>query len=294
VSDRSRHLWLLLALLGSALWSLGEILHDIHLPRLLQPGVAARVNDHVIDRDSIDRTVAGMDARLRGDEAATRHDVLSRMIDEELLVQHALDTGAARTNPEVRAALVRSAITRLNDETAAAPLTGQELETYFAAHRQAYATATRLTVTALYFASPAFPDLSPARARAAAAVAALRAGTSVEQVAALADALPLAMPADPVSAATLANYLGPDAAAAVSQVPAGTPSEVLPFDRGVVVLYLRARSGGDVPALSEIRELVAADAMRNRQEDALQRLLGSLRRNASIDIATTHPATAAR
>jgi len=63
-------------------------------------------------------------------KTATRHDVLSRMIDEELLVQHALDSGAAETSPEVRAALVRSAITRVNAEAAAAPIPDRELEDY--------------------------------------------------------------------------------------------------------------------------------------------------------------------
>jgi len=71
-----------------------------------------------------------MDARQRQSESATRHDVLSRMIDEELLVQHALDSGAAETSPEVRAALVRSAITRVNAEAAAGPITVDELSEY--------------------------------------------------------------------------------------------------------------------------------------------------------------------
>src|SRR5882757_4657840 len=73
------------------------------------------------------------------------------MIDEELLVQHALDSGAAQTNPEVRAALVRSAITRVNSEAAAEPVSERELSEYFAAHRQVYATAASFDVTAVYF-----------------------------------------------------------------------------------------------------------------------------------------------
>ena len=122
MSDGFRRACLAVAVVIGCGYSAFQILHDVRVPVQLLPGVAARVNGHPIDADSVNRTVAGMDARMRRSETAARHDVLSRMIDEELLVQHALDSGAAQTNPEVRAALVHSAITRVNSEAAAEPV----------------------------------------------------------------------------------------------------------------------------------------------------------------------------
>jgi hypothetical protein len=293
MTDRTRRLWLLLALLGGALWSGGEILRQIHWSLRLQPGVVARVNYHLIDRDSIDRTAAALDARVRRNEDATRQDVLARMIDEELLVQHALDSGAAESIPEVRAALVRSAITRLNDEIAAAPLSADELQTYFSGHRAAYATATRLALSTFYFESSAFPELQPAQARAAAALALLHEQAPSSRTVA-ADEPPFLLPEDPVSLQTLTNYLGPDATASAARLPSGACSEPLPFARGTLLVCVRERSGGSVPTLASIHDLVLADALRARQERGLQSLLLSLRRNAHIDVATPSPATAAR
>jgi hypothetical protein len=294
MTDRTRRLWLLLALLAGALWSGAQILRQVHWSLRLQPGVVARVNDHVIDRDSIDRTVAGLDARVRRDEGAARQDVLQRMIDEELLVQHALDSGVPQSSPEVRAALVRSAITRLNDEIAAEPLSENELQTYFAAHGAAYATATRVALDTFYFESPAFPELQPARARAAATLALLRGQTPPSVATVASDQLPFSLPEAPISLQTLTNYLGPDTAAAVAHLPAKACSEPLPFARGTLLVCIRERSGGSIPALDRIRDLVLADALRERQEQGLQSLLLSLRRNAHIDVAPPSPATAAR
>jgi SurA N-terminal domain len=155
MSDRFRRACLVVAVVIGCAYSAFQILHDVRVPVQLLPGVAARVNGHQIDADSVNRTVAGMDARVRRSETAARQDVLSRMIDEELLVQHALDSGAADTNPEVRAALVRSAITRVNSEAAAEPVSEREVSEYFARHKEAYATAASFDVTALYFQAAA-------------------------------------------------------------------------------------------------------------------------------------------
>src|SRR5438132_14267389 len=105
MSDSFRRACLVAAVILGCMFAAVQILHEVQVPMRLLPGTAARVNGRSIGADSVDRTVAGIDARARRFESATRHAVLSRMIDEELLVQHALDSGAAETSPEVRAAL---------------------------------------------------------------------------------------------------------------------------------------------------------------------------------------------
>ena len=277
------------ALVIGCVLSAVEILHDVHLSTRLQPGVAARVNGVSIDTDSVNRTVAGLDARARADVSSARKDVVSRMIDEELLVQHALATGAAQTSPEVRAALVRSAITRVNEEAAAAPLSDRELTDYFSSHREAYATPARFEVTPFYFQSRSSPGAETALARANAAREALRNGQSPEQVAATADAFPFQAPRQPITAHTLSNYFGPQLATAVQHLAVGQTSSIEPLGAGAAFFLLRRREGGEIPELAAVRELVAADAMRDRQERALQGLLAELRQSAHIDLSSPPP-----
>jgi hypothetical protein len=284
MSDGFRRACLAVAVVIGCFYAAFQILHDVRVPVQLLPGVAARVNGHPIDADSVNRTVAGMDARMRRSATAARHDVLSRMIDEELLVQHALDSGAAQTNPEVRAALVRSAITRVNSEAAAEPVSEREVSEYFEAHKEAYAAPASFDVTALYFEVPA--SHADATSRAAAARAAIESGTPLEQIANSADPLPFAAPGAHVSPRTLANYFGPGIAEAVDHLAVGHTTEVTPLGNGVVFIYLNNKTPGETPSLESVRELVAADALRDRQEHALEALLASLRQNAHVELAT--------
>jgi hypothetical protein len=284
MTDTFRRACLIAAVVIGCAFSAFQILHDVRVPVQLLPGVAARVNGRQIDMDSITRTVAGMDARERRSESATRRDVLSRMIDEELLIQHALDSGAAATSPEVRAALVRSAITRVNAEAAAEPITDGELSNYFDAHRQVYSTAARFDVTPFYFESK---DPRAAQAHAMAARAAIQASTPVEQVFNTTDTPPFGSPGQQITVRTLANYFGPATATAVDHLAPGQTTDSTQLGSGVVFIYLNHKIPSEVPNLASIRELVAADAIRDRQERTLEALLASLRQGARIEFAAS-------
>ena len=294
MSDSFRRACLVTAVILGCAFCAFQILHDVRVPIRLLPGTAARVNGRSIDADSVNRTVAGMDARDRRSESATRHDVLSRMIDEELLVQHALDSGAAETSPEVRAALVRSAITRVNAEAAAEPIPDRELEEYFKAHSSLYGTSARFEVTPLYFESKTFPDLTVAQSRATEAGAQLRGGVPISQVINQADPLPFVPPGKLVTERTLASYFGPENTHLVEQLTPGQTTTTTPLGHGVLFIYLNQKVPAAVASLASVHELVVADAMRERQEHALETLLASLHKSARIEFADSPPATAAR
>ncbi|MDB6082675.1 MAG: peptidyl-prolyl cis-trans isomerase [Gammaproteobacteria bacterium] len=290
----TRRAWLIAgAMIGCALAAI-QILHDVRVPILFLPSVAARVNGREIDRTAVDRTVAGFDDRLRRPDSSVRDRVLTRMIDEELLVQHALDSGAAETDPEVRAALARAAISRLNSEVSAESMSVDEIEAFYATHRPAYAGAATYEVTPLYYDSPDFPNLLDARRRADTAVANMHAGQAIEAQRRLADPLPLVPPGSMATARTLANYFGASIVAALDRIRPGETTPPDPFGHGVLILYLNKRVEGMSPPLSSIRELVQADALRDKQENALEHLLQSLRKAAQIDMAPLQNAASQR
>jgi hypothetical protein len=287
-TNGARRAWLLAGALVGCLMGAAQILHDLRVPVRLLDGVAARVNGREIDSSSIERTVAGSDAALRATGAAAGNRVLARMIDEELLLQQALDSGAAQTDPEVRAALVRAAINRVNAETAALPMTRGDIEAYFAAHRTAYASPTRYAVMPLYFEAAQFPDLRTALQRAEAAREGLRAGQPVELVARATDTLSFVPPGEFATANTLANYFGPNVVNSIDKVRIGDSTAPINFGHGVLVVYVSRRLDGEIPALDSIERLVAADLLREQQETALARLLDSLHKAAHIDVAPAY------
>src|ERR1700731_3378980 len=195
MTSSARRTWLVFGALTGCLLAAIQIFHDARVPVRFLPGVAARVNGREIDAASVDRTVAGFDARVRNSQPAARERVVSRMIDEELLVQPALDSGAAETDPEVRAAVVRAAITRVNSEIASQSVSEWEIAAFYQSHRSAYASPAAYQVTPLYFESRAFPRVEDARQRADPARAAIRAGRAVESLRRAADVLPFEPPA---------------------------------------------------------------------------------------------------
>jgi parvulin-like peptidyl-prolyl isomerase len=285
MTSPGRRAWLIAGALAGCLLSAIQILHDARIPVRFLPGVAARVNGRDIDAASVDRTVAGFDARLRNSEPAARRQVVSRMIDEELLVQHALDSGAAETDPEVRAALVRAAIARVNSEVSSQSVPESEIGAFYRSHRSAYASPATYQVTPLYFESRAFPNMEEAERRAGSARAGVRAGQTVESLQRTADVLPFGPPAQLATARTLANYFGPPLADELDRLRAGEATEPAAFGQGVLLLYLNRRVDGATPNLQSIHDLVQADALRDKQEAALADLLASLRKSAHIDIA---------
>jgi hypothetical protein len=286
----ARRAWLIAGALTGCLLSTIQILHDARIPVRFLPGVAARVNGREIDAAGVDRTVAGLDARLRNPEPAARRRVVSRMIDEELLVQHALDSGAAETDPEVRAALVRAAIARVNSEVSSQSVSESEVGTFYDSHRSVYASPAEFQVTPLYFESRASSDLKEARRRADAARAGLRAGRTIETLRRAADVLPFEPPEELATARTLANYFGSSLAGDLDRLRAGEATPPATFGHGVLLLYLNRRVDGATPNLQSIHDLVQADALRDKQEAAFDDLLASLRKSARIDIAPdTHP-----
>jgi hypothetical protein len=293
-TDGARRAWLCAGALAGCLLGAAQILHDLRVPVRLLDGVAARVNGREIDSSSVERTVAGSDAALRATGAAAGNRVLARMIDEELLLQQALDSGVAETDPEVRAALVRAAINRVNAETAALPVTRGDIEAYFAEHRAAYASPTRYAVTPLYFEAEQFPDLRTARQRAWAARAGFRAGQPVELLARAADTLPFVPPGELATANTLANYFGSNVVKSIDKVRIGDSTPPTNFGRGVLVVYVSRRIDSEIPALDSIESLVQADLLREQQETALARLLDSLHKAAHIDVAPPYRVAAAQ
>ena len=285
MTSAARRAWLIAGALTGCLLSAIQILHAARIPIGFLPGVAARVNGREIETASVDRTVAGLDARLRDSEPAARKRVVSRMIDEELLVQHALDSGAAETDPEVRAALVRAAINRVNSEVSSQSVRESEIGAFYQSHRSAYASPAEFQVTPLYFESRAFPNMEEAQRKADSARAGVRAGQTLESLQRATDVLPFAPPAQLATVRTLANYFGPPLADELDRLQAGEATEPAAFGHGVLLLYLNRRVDGSTPNLQSIHDLVQADALREKQEAALADLLASLRKSARIDIA---------
>ena len=251
-------------LLGGLL-AAGSLVYEGRPGRLPADAVAV-VGSQGIARAQWLRAVQAVEGDLgRALTAPERRAVLDRLIDEELLFQHALASGLARDDPGLRKTLIAALIDASTaggtvDETAARAL--------FAADPGRFAAQPRLRVRAVQ---------APADADRTALLAALREGrlaSGWRRVDLPDQALPLPQ---------LAQRLGGSAAEALRR--AAVDELIGPLESSGVSLYLLLRERqADAPAYEDVAEAVRAEWARRAAEQALAELLRRLRGEARIRI----------
>lgn len=265
--------------LAAALWgALGE-------PGFgwLGSAAVATVGGIEISRADYERALGALaaDKRTPVTDADARR-ALERLIDEELLVQRALELGLGNSDLAVRKALVDAMIQFAAAEAAGRQPDEAELREFYAGRPEIARTSPQLRVRAVNF-----PSRDPQHVEAMRA--ALRAGLGFEAAAASAAAQPLVVPDALLPAAKLTDYAGPavrDAALALSAGEVAGPIDVAGVPTFVFLVDERA---GETPPFEAVRDLVAEEWRRRQAEAALERYLAGLRRTTKIRYAADAP-----
>ncbi|MFA5938880.1 MAG: hypothetical protein WC809_05955 [Sinimarinibacterium sp.] len=202
-------------------------------------------------------------------DTAARKAILQRLIDEELLFQHVIDSGLARNDPGLRKTLIAGLI----DATTAGETADEDAARALFARDPVYFSAqVRLRVSALTVPAGATPP-EPAELQSA-----LQGG------AALAPLSPIDLPAQPLTLPQIAQRLGGSAAELLRTAERG---RVLgPLRSGDVLLYLMLHERlADAPRYQDVADAVRSELARRQAETALAELLSTLRSTTPIRIA---------
>ena len=279
--------WLLLAgaAVGLALASLG-LLEERTDPGRLPIEAAAVVGDRTIRRVDYQRVLAGVAGDLRSPvDEAMRRRVLDRMIDEELLVQRALELGLAvidrRVRGELTAGLIDSIVAEVDGETPSA----RDVERHYEENRDFFTRPGRLRARTLYFSTRRGDDdpRGTALERAAAARTRLVAGESADEVeAALADRQVSPVPGTLLPASKIRDYVGPSVLEALLALETGAWSDPIEAGGGVHLAKAVDREPSVAPPLAEIEDLVLQDLQRRRGDEALRAYLDDLKARTPI------------
>lgn len=278
-SPRAPWLLLLGAALGLALASLG-LLEDRSDPERLPRGAAAVVGDRTIRWVDYQRVLAGVAGDLRGPvDEALRRRVLDRMIDEELLVQRALELGLAVIDRRVRGELTSGLIDSIVAEVDGEAPSAREIAKHYQANVDFFTRPGRLRARTIYF-SGRRGDADPrgsAQARALAARERLLAGEDVAAVeASLGDPQVSPVPDALLPASKVRDYVGPSVLEALLALETGAWSAPIESGAGVYLATPVDREPPVVPPLGEVEELVRQDLQRRRGDEALRAYLDEL------------------
>jgi parvulin-like peptidyl-prolyl isomerase len=288
----SRHPRRALALLalglvtGAALTAAGVLGEsaDAKLPA----GAIATVNGRVISRAAYERLVAGLAGDKRdGLTADDRRHVLDRLIDEELLVQRALELDLVRNEASLRGSLASAMMTAAIGQASIAEPSRAQLEAFFAEDPAQFAGAGRLRVRRVLVAAEPARTATEAEERARGAAQRLRAGEAFASVsAALGDRVAAELPDSMLNARELRGYLGPTAARSAAELRDGQVSEPVRSAAGFQVLQVVQRDGVPAPEFADVEDEVRAEWKRRQEERALRAYLDDLRAGADVTLGT--------
>lgn len=250
-------------------------------------GAIAVVNGRPISGETFAR-FAGAVAAERKQTAlddATRRRLLTRMIDEELLLQRGIELGLHRHEPTARRSVVSALIASVTSEAEVEEPDEGALRGFYAENTERFARPGRLALDAALVSVGERPDAVAYR-RAEELARRARAGEDFRAVRLeLGDDPVVPLPEGHLPVETVRQYLGPTPARTATELRPGEVSEPTRGSAGYYVLALRDRQDGEVAPFEQVRSQVRAEYLRSRGEEALRRYLADLRDGSEIQVA---------
>jgi hypothetical protein len=279
--------WLLFlgAAVGLALAAFGLL--ENRVGSLPLPGdAAARVGDRTIRRIDYERVLAGVEGDRRNPvDEAIRRRVLERMIDEELLVQRALELGLAAVDRRVRGELTSGLIDSIVGEADADQPGDDEVSRHFQDNIEFFSRVGRLHARTIFFSTRRDGQHLEGTAEERVRVAAQRLhnGEDAREIEReLADPQVSPLPNGMLPPSKVRDYLGPIILKTLETLPAGQWSEPIESGGGFYLARVIGREPRVVPTFEDAENLVRQDLKRRRGDDALRRYLDDLRSQKSV------------
>lgn len=263
-------------LIGGLAGMVAALIGAIGAPRIeLANRPAAIVNGVPIPREALARAVLALQNDSRNPVTPDRErDVLERLIEEELLVQHGVELGLAETDFAARRALVQSVLELAVAERAGAEPSDEELRRFYRENAGFFAPAPRFSASVVFLSG------APAQVRVNEVRATLARGA---EPSGLGDLMAVQIPRAALPEAEWRRLIGADAARAAASLAPGEVSGALPASGGVMIVRVNGFAAAPAPAYADVAEHVRAEWDRRADEAAVRVYLERLKRRARVE-----------
>lgn len=280
---RPRAILIIAAAIGLAL-AATAVVRPKQTPDVLADDVAAVVNGVPIEQAEYRRALAAVSSDANSPISGTDAEaVLDRLIEQELLVQRALELGFDQRDRTIRNTLITAMVQTIIADADSQTFSDEELRNFYEQNSAYFAPAARVRIRELRVpVTPNTPD-ETAREMAEAAVARLRLGETFDSVASDIGTPPVApVPDALLPVAQLRNYLGPTPARIASKLGAGEVSDPVRGGSAYHVIVTVKREASNPPPLESVRDTVVSEMRRRAGDRALRNYIDRLMANAEI------------
>lgn len=240
------------------------------------------INDRTISRTDYNARLTALEVDKRNPlTAEDRLRIFQNMIDEELLLQRALELRLPENSPLLRKRVIEEAMAFA---VASAKIEASDdiLKDHFETHQNRFVTPETYKIMGFRIGEHEADTIA----------AKLREGEAFEKVMSNNGAQAINLPSSFLPAVKILDYVGEAPLRVLKTMEAGEIAGPinLPGDKETYLyLWLVEKRGGKAPAFSDIQSQIRNDWQRRQEEKALTDYLDRLERRASIEKANDAP-----
>ena len=230
----------------------------------------AKIDDHAISKGKYESYLDSVaQSRKSGLIASDADNILERMIDEELLIQRAVDLGMLENDSELRSIIIQKMISSIIADTKNVRFSQEDLQTFFLSNQDFFAPSPKLHLLKLSFAESNSAQANEAREM-------LLAGNlaSAKQ---LADSDVIQLPNTLLPSTKIREYIGPLLTQEALKLSDNEVSQIIASENQLHLLVVIKKLRESAGSFEEMYEEIESEYIRQQGEQMLDEYLMDLR-----------------
>ena len=230
----------------------------------------AKIDDRAISKGKYESYLDSVaQSRKSGLIASDAENILERMIDEELLIQRAVDLGMLENDSELRSIIIQKMISSIIAETKNVRFSQQDLQTFFVENKDFFAPSPKLHLLKL-----SFPGVNAAQADKARQMILAGDLVSAKQ---LAETDVIQLPNTLLPATKIREYIGPLLTQEALKLNDGEVSQIIASENQLHLLIVVKKLRESAGSFEEMYEEIESEFIRQKGEEMLDEYLLDLR-----------------
>ena len=205
-----------------------------------------------------------------------REVLLQRLIDDELMLQHAEDLGIFTTDPGIRKLLVRSSVNSIIEDSRSEPISDEQLKVFYEDHKSVFQRPSRIGLKVASFLNPEMAkdtwEIIKKEVPFEVAIAETKTGELIN------------IPSSLIPEHVLRRYLGSKLTAVALSLSENQISSPITIDEFTYLIYVLAKEPEQQLSFDDSRLQVKSEYRSRHRQNALTNALTRLRKHADIRV----------